>query len=106
MADFSLTNGLEKPVKSQIRELRRQLDSISKNLADHGLDLDDLADDAGDFIKGARKNARRATRQAQKDIDVLSRAMHKAPASAGAVLVVAAAVGFGLGYLLHIAQDN
>lgn len=103
MADFSLTNGLEKPVKSQIRELRRQLDSISKSLSDHGLDL---ADEAGDFIHGARKNARRASKQARKEIDVLSRAVHKAPASAGAVLVVAAAVGFGLGYLLHIAQDS
>ena len=103
MADFSLTNGLEKPVKSQIRELRRQLDSISRSLSDHGLDL---ADEAGDFIHGARKNARRASKQARKEIDVLSHAVHKAPASAGAVLVVAAAVGFGLGYLLHIAQDN
>ncbi|MEQ8445750.1 MAG: hypothetical protein RIB57_07685 [Pelagibacterium sp.] len=106
MANLSLTNGMEKPIKSQLRELRQQLNSISKNLADHGLDFDELADGADDFVHGARKNARRTMRHARKDIDVLSRAAHKAPASAGAVLVVAAAVGFGLGYLLHIAQDH
>ncbi|WP_417579877.1 hypothetical protein [Pelagibacterium sp.] len=106
MANFSLSNGVEKPVKSQLRELRHQLNSISKSLADHGLDFEDLADEAEDFVHGARKNARRAAKHARKDIDVLSRAAHKAPASAGAVLIVAAAVGFGLGYLLHIAQDN
>jgi ElaB/YqjD/DUF883 family membrane-anchored ribosome-binding protein len=106
MANFSLTNGVEKPIKSQLRELRQQLSSISKSLADHGMNFDDLTDDAEDFVHGARKNVRRAARHARKDMDVISRAAHKAPASAGAVLIVAAAVGFGLGYLLHIAQDH
>lgn len=104
MAD--LTNGLNSSIHSQMRDLRRQLASISKTLADHGIDFDDIAEEAEDFMHGARKNARRAARQVRKDADVIARAAQKAPAATGTVLVVAAAVGFGLGFLYHLAQRD
>lgn len=103
MADHGLANGLNSSIHSQVRDLRRQLAHLSKSLADHGIDFDDIAEEAEDFVHGARKNARRAARQVKRDADVITRAMQKAPAATGGVLVVAAAVGFGLGYLYHLA---
>lgn len=104
MADFGFANGLNKSLDHQVRDLRKQLAGISKALSDNGLDLDDLSHDAENLLKGAQKNARRAARNVEKEIDVLSRAAHKAPAGAGTVIAVVALVGFGLGYLAHIAQ--
>lgn len=106
MADHGFANGLNSSIHSQVRDLRRQLAHISKSLADHGIDFEDLADEAEDFMHGARKNARRAARQVRRDADVITRAIQKAPAGTGGVLVVAAAVGFGLGYLYHLARHE
>lgn len=106
MADHGFANGLNSSIHAQVRDLRRQLSHISKNLADHGIDFEDLADDAEDFMAGARKNARRAVRNVRHDADVITSAMQKAPAGTGGVLVIAAAVGFGLGYLYHLAQRH
>ena len=106
MADHGFANGLNSSIHKQVRDLRRQLADISKNLADHGLDFDDIAEEAENFMHGARKNARRAARHVRHDADVLARAAQNAPAATGGVLVVAAAVGFGLGYLYHLATRH
>lgn len=104
MADHGLANGLNSSINVQVRDLRRQLAHISKSLADRGIDFEDIGHEAEDFMGGARKNARRAARQVRRDTDVITRAAQKAPAATGGVLVIAAAVGFGLGYLYHLAQ--
>ncbi|SDG91609.1 hypothetical protein [Pelagibacterium luteolum] len=104
MADFSFANGINKNLDHQVRDLRKQLQSISKTLADNGIDFDELSDEAEDLWRGARKNARRASKQVQRDIEIINKAAHKAPAATGTVLAVAAIVGFGLGYLYHISQ--
>ncbi|WP_332718792.1 hypothetical protein [Pelagibacterium mangrovi] len=101
-----IANGLNSSLHSQMRDLRSQLAHISKTLADNGIDFDDLAGEAEDFMHGARKNARRAVRQVRRDADVIAHAAQKAPAATGTVLVVAAAVGFGLGFLYHLAQRD
>lgn len=106
MADLGFANGLNKSLDHQLRDLRKQISHISKTLSDHGLDFDDIADEADHFMRGARKNAKRARKQFNRDADVLARAVEKAPAGAGTVLVVAAAVGFGMGYLFHIATRD
>lgn len=102
----SLSDGLNKTLDSQLRDLRKQVSHISKSLADHGIDFEDLADDAEDLMHGARKNARRAARHVKRDADVIGHAAQKAPAAAGTVLALAAIVGFGLGYLYNIAQRD
>ena len=104
MADHGIANGLNSSIHAQVRDLRRQLAHISKNLSEHGIDFEDLAGEADDLMDGARKNVRRAARHVRHDADVLTHAMQKAPAITGGVLVVAAAVGFGLGYLYHLTQ--
>ncbi|RDE08926.1 hypothetical protein [Pelagibacterium lacus] len=104
MADFGITDGIGKSLDHQVRDLRKQIDQVSKSLARHGVDFNDLADDAEDLWRGARKNAHRAAKHMRHDADVLGRAMEKAPAGVGTVLTVAALVGFGLGYLVHISQ--
>ena len=106
MAELGFPQGLNSSLHHQVRDLRRQLAHMSKALADRGIDFEDLADEAEDFMHGARKNARRAARQVRKDADVIARAAQKAPAATGTVLVVAAAVGFGLGFLYHFAQRD
>lgn len=106
MAQFGFANELNKSLDHQIRDLRKQLSGISRSLADHGIDLDELAGDADHLWRGARKNARKAAKQARREVDVLTHAVEKAPAGAGTVLAVAALVGFGLGYLVHLAQRD
>lgn len=106
MADFSFSNGLNKSLDHQVRDLRKQLSHISKTLADHGVDFEDIADDAGDLVRGARKNAKRAAKHARREADVLTHAVQKAPAAASTVLVVAAAVGFGLGLLYNLVERD
>ncbi len=106
MAELGFPKGLNSSLHSQVRDLRRQLAQVSKALADHGIDFEVLADEAEDFMHGARKNARRAARQVRRDADVIAHAAQKAPAATVTVLVVAAAVGFGLGFLYHLAQRD
>lgn len=106
MVDFHLRKDSNSPIHHQVDEMRRQLRHISKSLSDHGIDFDDMAHDAEKFMRTTRKSAKRAARHVTHDADILTRAAQRAPAGAGTVLAVAAIVGFGIGYLFHLAQND
>lgn len=106
MADRGIANELNSSINNQVRDLRRQLNQISKTLADNGIDFDELAGEADHFMKGARKNARRASKQFLREADVLTHAAQKAPAATSTALVAAAVVGFGLALLVHLARED
>lgn len=100
MASNSLTDEMHDAMNKQLRELRSQIAHINKSLSDHGFDIEDVRDEAGNLIHGAAKNAQRAARHVQDEAFVVAKAARKAPMATTTALSLAGLIGFGLGYLV------
>lgn len=100
VASNSLTTEMHDAMDKQLRELRSQIANINKSLSDHGLDIEDLRDEADNLIHGATKNAQRAAQHVQDEAVVVAKAARKAPMAATTALGLAGLIGFGIGYLV------
>lgn len=98
MAQHNIAEDAREAVEDQIGQLRDQLHAITQSLHDHGIGIEEFREEARELADGTARNVRRAADFAQDEAKAVARVARRNPAGAGTALMLAAAIGFGVGY--------
>ncbi len=101
MADTVSSEDLRKEFEKQIAELKKEIGTISKSLAERGADTyERTREAASDALDKAKGQARGSLQQARAQAQLVTDAVKENPGTAATVLSSAGVLGFVLGLVV------
>jgi len=107
MADNVSLDDMRKEFERQIADLKKEIGSINRSLADRGSAAYDRAREATNDAYGrAREQANTSLRQARQQAQLVTDTVRENPGTAATVLSSAGIIGFLLGFAIGTAMNS